>query len=52
MSYLVFFCHTVTRQEQPTTPTHTPKPILEMLGNPKCLKFVIKDRHVKVRESD
>ena len=35
-----------------TNYSYIPKPILEMLGNPKRLKFVIKDRHVEVRGSD
>ena len=35
-------------KDEPTTLTSQNR-ILEMLGNPKRLKFVIKDRHVEVR---
>ncbi|MCY4492091.1 MAG: hypothetical protein OXC46_11625 [Thaumarchaeota archaeon] len=35
-----------------TNYSYIPKPILEMRENPKRLKFVIKDRHIKVRGAD
>ena len=37
----------IANEARMTNYSYIPKPILKMLGNPKRLKFVIKDRHVE-----
>ena len=47
-----FTVYIIPNKARMTNYSYIPKPILEMLGNPKRLKFVIKDRHVEVKGSD
>ena len=47
-----FIIHITPNIVRMTRYRYTQKPILKIVNNPKCLKFVIKDGHVKVKGSN
>ncbi|MCY4490050.1 MAG: hypothetical protein OXC46_01135 [Thaumarchaeota archaeon] len=47
-----FIVSIIPNEVKMTTYCYTPKHILKMLKNAKYLKFVIKDGHIKIKESN
>ena len=52
MGDLKFYFHGIPNKYRMTSYSYIPKPILQALGNPDRLKFVIQDGYVEVRGSD
>jgi hypothetical protein len=42
------FAVSVTYHEQRGSQSYLPKPILEILGNPKRIKFIVKSKRIEV----
>jgi hypothetical protein len=42
----------VTYHQSRGCQTYLPKPIVEMLGNPKTIRFIIKNNGIKVESGD
>jgi hypothetical protein len=46
------FAVSVTYHEQRGSQCYLPKPILEILGNPKRIKFIVKNKRIEVEAGD
>lgn len=46
------FAVSVTYHEQRGSQCYVPKPILDMLGNPKRIKFTVKSKRIEVEAAE